>query len=103
LRKHARGIEVALVTGRRYELAHAHALQIGAPLTMIVSNGAIIRTQDGETHLRIAARDTAAACLKSPALARQRRRHFRSATRNQVDLETFATDDPIRHRILRAQ
>src|SRR5258706_13883084 len=60
-----RGIEVALVTGRRYDFAMPIALQIGAPLTMIVSNGAIIRTQDGETHLRhLLPRDTAARVLE---------------------------------------
>src|SRR6202140_4625813 len=47
-----RGIEVALVTGRRYDFAMPVARQIASPLPMIVSNGAIIRTQTGETHLR---------------------------------------------------
>src|SRR5258707_12218122 len=47
-----RGIEVALVTGRRYDFAMPIAMQLGSPLTMIVSNGAVIRTQDGQTHLR---------------------------------------------------
>ena len=47
-----RGIEVALVTGRRYDFAMPIARSIGSPLTMIVSNGALIRTQDGETRLR---------------------------------------------------
>ena len=47
-----RGIEVALVTGRRYDFAMPIATQIGSPLTMIVSNGAVIRTNDGETKLR---------------------------------------------------
>ena len=47
-----RGIEVALVTGRRYDFALPIARQIAAPLTMIVSNGAIVRSNDGETRLR---------------------------------------------------
>lgn len=47
-----RGIEVALVTGRRYDFALPIARQIEAPLTMIVSNGAIVRTNAGETRLR---------------------------------------------------
>jgi Cof subfamily protein (haloacid dehalogenase superfamily) len=93
-----RGIEVALVTGRRYDFAMPIALQIGAPLTMIVSNGAIIRTQDGETHLRhLLPRDTAARVLEitrpwrdSAAVIFDRPRE------NQVILETFGTDDPIR-------
>ena len=52
-----RGIEVALVTGRRYDFAMPIARQLDAPLTplnltMIVSNGALIRSNDGRTHLR---------------------------------------------------
>jgi Cof subfamily protein (haloacid dehalogenase superfamily) len=47
-----RGIEVALVTGRRYDFAMPVARQLDAPLTMIVSNGALIRSHDGQTHLR---------------------------------------------------
>jgi hypothetical protein len=47
-----RGIEVALVTGRRYDFAMQVAEKIGGPLTMIVNNGALIRSSDGETHLR---------------------------------------------------
>jgi Cof subfamily protein (haloacid dehalogenase superfamily) len=93
-----RGIEVALVTGRRYDFAMTIALQIGAPLTMIVSNGAIIRTRDGETHLRhLLPRDTAARVLEIT-------RPWRDSTgvifdrprANQVILEIIATDDPIR-------
>src|SRR5467141_2810827 len=60
-----RGIEVALVTGRRYDFAMPIALQLGAPLTMIVSNGAVIRTQDGQTHLRhLLPRETARRVLE---------------------------------------
>jgi Cof subfamily protein (haloacid dehalogenase superfamily) len=47
-----RGIEVALVTGRRYDFALPVAEQITSPLTMIVNNGALIRTKDGHTHVR---------------------------------------------------
>src|ERR1700740_779456 len=60
-----RGIEVALVTGGRYDFALPSARQVGAPLTMIVSNGAVIRTHDGETHVRhLLARETAARVLE---------------------------------------
>jgi len=60
-----RGIEVALVTGRRYDFAMPIAREIDSPLTMIVSNGALIRTQDGETRLRhLLPRDTAAYVLE---------------------------------------
>ena len=47
-----RGIEVALVTGRRYDFAMPIARELDSPLTMIVSNGALVRTQDGKTHVR---------------------------------------------------
>lgn len=47
-----RGIEVALVTGRRYDFAMPVARQLNAPVTMIVNNGALVRSHDGETHLR---------------------------------------------------
>jgi Cof subfamily protein (haloacid dehalogenase superfamily) len=93
-----RGIEVALVTGRLYDFAMPIALQLGAPLTMIVSNGAVIRTQDGQTHLRhLLRRETAKRVLEIT-------RPWRDSTAvifdrpqaNQVILEVFATDDPIR-------
>src|ERR1700742_2781434 len=47
-----RGIEVALVTGRRYDFAMPVARELASPLTMIVSNGALVRTPDGQTHVR---------------------------------------------------
>src|SRR5262249_8329625 len=47
-----RRVEVALVTGRRYDFAMPVAAQLNCPLTMIVNNGALIRTKDGETRLR---------------------------------------------------
>ena len=93
-----RGIEVALVTGRRYDFAMTIALQIGAPLTMIVSNGAIIRTQDGETHLRhLLPRKTAGRVLEITRLWRDSTGViFDRPRENQVILEVIATDDPIR-------
>src|SRR5438270_13414673 len=47
-----RGIEVALVTGRRYDFAMPVARKLDSPLTMIVNNGALIRSDDGRTQLR---------------------------------------------------
>jgi hypothetical protein len=93
-----RGIEVALVTGRRYNFALPIALQIGAPLTMIVSNGAVIRTQDGETHVRhMLARETAGCVLE---LTRPWRDCagvvFDRSKENQIVVESLNADDPIR-------
>ncbi len=93
-----RGIEVALVTGRRYDFAMPVARQIASPLTMIVSNGAIIRTQAGETHLRhLLPHRTAAEVLRltqpwrnTAALIFDRPRE------NQVMVESFQFADPNR-------
>jgi Cof subfamily protein (haloacid dehalogenase superfamily) len=46
------GIEVALVTGRRFDFARPVIEQIDAPLTMIVSGGALVKRRDGETLVR---------------------------------------------------
>jgi len=48
----ARGIEVALVTGRRFDFAAPIGRQLGAEVTMIVNNGALVKSIDGKTHLR---------------------------------------------------
>src|SRR5712671_3435851 len=47
-----RGIEVALVTGRRYDFALPVAQDLGCPITMIVNNGGLIRSNDGHTRLK---------------------------------------------------
>ncbi|HWW17005.1 MAG TPA: Cof-type HAD-IIB family hydrolase [Candidatus Saccharimonadales bacterium] len=93
-----RGIEVALVTGRRYDFAMPIAAQLGVPLTMIVSNGALIRTQDGKTHLRhLLPRETAARVLEMTKRWRDGAAViFDRARENQVMLEVVAFDDPLR-------
>ena len=64
----ARGIEVALVTGRRYTFALPVAERVPSPLTMIVNNGAMVRTKQGETsHRRMLARDVARRILEATA------------------------------------
>jgi len=93
-----RGIEVALVTGRRYDFAMPIAQQVGGPLTMIVSNGAVIRTQDGETHLRhLLPKETAARVLEITKTWRDSTAViFDRLRENQVMLETLGEGDPIR-------
>jgi Cof subfamily protein (haloacid dehalogenase superfamily) len=93
-----RGIEVALVTGRRYDFAMPIARKIDAPLTMIVSNGALIRTQDGETHLRhLLPREIAAQVLEITKPWRDGAGVvFDRPREKQVILEVLETDDPIR-------
>ena len=93
-----RGIEVALVTGRRYDFAMLIARKINAPLTMVVSNGAIIRTHAGETCLRhLLPRSTAARVLQigepwrgGAALI------FDRSGESQVMVESFEFADPNR-------
>ena len=93
-----RGIEVAVVTGRRYDFALPVVRQIDAPLTMIVNNGALVRTKDGVTHLRhLLPRETARAVLQATET-------WRNATAvvfdrpqvNQVVLEVIDWSDPMR-------
>src|SRR5215210_4270935 len=46
------GVEVALATGRRYDFARPVFERLPGPLTLILSNGAIVKTRDGETLMR---------------------------------------------------
>ena len=44
-----RGVEVVLVTGRTFHHARPIAAKLGAALTLIVSNGALVKTSEGRT------------------------------------------------------
>ncbi len=94
-----RGIEVALVTGRRYDFASPVARQIGCPLTMIVNNGALIRSQDGTTHLRhLLHKDTAREILQATQMWRGGAAVvFDRPRENQIFLESMNWDDPNRY------
>ncbi len=48
----ARGIEVVLATGRAFHHALPVAKRLDAPVTLIVNNGALVKTPDGETLAR---------------------------------------------------
>jgi len=93
-----RGIEVALVTGRRFDFALPVALQIPAPLTMIVNNGAMVRSKEGQTHLRhLLPRDTARRVLQSTKLWREGAAVvFDRPEANQMILENIDWEDPTR-------
>ena len=47
-----RGIEVALVTGRRFDFARPVIDAIDSPLTLIVSGGALVKNRQGESLVR---------------------------------------------------
>jgi Cof subfamily protein (haloacid dehalogenase superfamily) len=93
-----RGIEVALVTGRRYDFAMPVARQIDSPLTMIVNNGALVRTKDGETRLRhLLARETAGRVLEATLQWRETASVvFDRPLANQVVVEKIDLQDGIR-------
>jgi hydroxymethylpyrimidine pyrophosphatase-like HAD family hydrolase len=46
------GVEVALATGRRYDFARPIFERLPSPLTLILSNGAILKDCDGTTLMR---------------------------------------------------
>ena len=48
----ARGIDVVLATGRAFHHARPIAERLAAPVTLIVNNGALVKTPDGETLAR---------------------------------------------------
>jgi Cof subfamily protein (haloacid dehalogenase superfamily) len=52
LAAYGRGIEIVLVTGRRFHFALPIAEQLPCPLTLIVNNGAVIKSKPGETLAR---------------------------------------------------
>jgi hypothetical protein len=94
-----RGIEVALVTGRRYDFAMPVARKLDSPLTMIVNNGALIRSKEGQTHLRhLLPKQTAAQVLH---LTREWREGaaviFDRERENQLMLEVLDVDDSMRY------
>jgi Cof subfamily protein (haloacid dehalogenase superfamily) len=48
----AMGIEIVLATGRRFDFARPIFETLPGPLTLILSNGAIVKTREGETLMR---------------------------------------------------
>lgn len=93
-----RGIEVALVTGRRFDFALPIALQLCCPLTMIVNNGALIKSKDGRTHLRhLLPRETARnVLLATPEFRAEAAVVFDRPRENQVIFEQLDWEDPAR-------
>jgi Cof subfamily protein (haloacid dehalogenase superfamily) len=93
-----RGIEIALVTGRRYDFALPVARLIPCPITLIVNNGALVKSKDGLTHLiqrlpRGVARRVLDAAPQFRELAAV---CFDRPHENQVIFERIAWDDPLR-------
>jgi Cof subfamily protein (haloacid dehalogenase superfamily) len=94
-----RGIEVALVTGRRYDFAMPVAHQLDSSLTLIVSNGALIRSREGRTHLRhLLPKQTAVQVLHLTIEWREGAAViFDRERENQLMLETLDPVDSLRY------
>jgi hypothetical protein len=94
-----RGIEVALVTGRRYDFALPVAQDLGCPLTMIVNNGGLIRSNDGQTRLKkLLSVDAARSVLRLASPWRDGAAViFDRPRENQLILERLEPDDSIRY------
>src|ERR1700693_1590898 len=82
-----RGIEVALVPGRRYDFALPIAKRIPSPLTMIINNGALVKSKQGETFLRT-------------LLDREVARGILAATADQRNTATVLFDRPRANQIM---
>lgn len=94
----ARGIEIALVTGRRYDFAMPIARQIPCPLTMIVNNGAMVKSSDGATHMvRQISCDLARRVIEAtPQFRDEASICFDRPRDNQLIFERIDWDDPLR-------
>jgi Cof subfamily protein (haloacid dehalogenase superfamily) len=83
----ARGIEVALVTGRSFHFTKPVADLLPIPLTLIVNNGAVVKRKDGETELR-------------HLLSRDAARHILAETRHLEDSVAVVFDRPDERQIV---
>jgi len=93
-----RGIEIALVTGRRYDFATPIAREFPCPLTMIVNNGGLVKSSGGNTELvHLLPRATAARVLDEAAAFRELASVcFNRPLENQLFYEKIDWEDPLR-------
>jgi hypothetical protein len=93
-----RGIEIVLVTGRRFDFALPIAQALPCELDMIVNNGALAKSRNGTTHLRyLLPRETARGVLESTLEFRANAAViFDRPGSRQVMMEKVDWDDPIR-------
>ena len=99
-RAQATGIEIVIATGRRFDFARPIAEALPCDFDMIVSNGALIKSKAGATHMRqllpsgIARRVLEITEEFRPSAAVI----FDRAATGQVIMERVAWDDPLRGR-----
>jgi Cof subfamily protein (haloacid dehalogenase superfamily) len=94
------GVEVVLATGRRYDFARPIFERLPAPLTLILSNGAIVKTRDGETLMRrLLPQDVARDVLaRMPAWRESAAVVFDRPREGQVVFEAIDWEHPRHHR-----
>lgn len=98
-----RGIEMVLITGRRFDFARPIAEKLPVALPLIANNGAVIKSLDGTTHYRaLLPCSTARAVLE----ATRRFREFAAVVfdrpkERQIIMERVDWDDPLRGAYLR--
>src|SRR5215212_8956157 len=90
------GVEVALATGRRYDFARPIFERLPGPLTLILSNGAIVKTREGQTLMRhLLPRDVARDVMRRVPHHRQNTSVvFDRARDGQVVFEAIDWDHP---------
>jgi Cof subfamily protein (haloacid dehalogenase superfamily) len=96
----ARGIEIVIVTGRRFHFALPAISAIPSELHLIVNNGAMIKSRDGSTHARnLLPRHVARRVLQATALFRTGAAVvFDRPLDRQVIFERLDWNDPARRR-----
>jgi hydroxymethylpyrimidine pyrophosphatase-like HAD family hydrolase len=94
----ARGIEIVIVTGRRYHSARLVTDALPCELHLIVNNGSLIKNKAGETHQRsLLPAATARRVLEAtPEFRRWASVVFDRPRENQVIMEEVDWDDPFR-------
>lgn len=92
-----RGIEIVFVTGRRFDFACPVAQHFSCDITLVVNNGALIKSKSGETHLR----HLLPSALAHDVLAATREFRpgaaviFDRPLKNQVIFEQIDWEDPV--------
>jgi hypothetical protein len=92
----AQGVEITLVTGRRFDFAMPVARNIPCALHLIVNNGAMVKSPSGYTHLRkLLPMEIACAVLKATLAFRAGAAIvFDRPRENQVIWEVMDWNDP---------
>jgi len=93
-----RGIEILLVTGRRFNFALPVAESLPCDVKLIVNNGALAKSRDGLTHLRFPLQVTTARAVieSTPELTPCASVVFDRPMANQVIMEKIDWDHPFR-------